>query len=325
MPAPRLVLVGEEVEPEHRAQELVLDRLVVPVGRLVEHVVDVVGVAQANTVRRAEPQATMSLPSMPRTMRPVDRQPVASTSRDTQPELGVLGRVVPAVVTRTPPGPRGGARSSRSPATRATARRARRCASDVEAGVLAEAAHARGRREAHRRQAQQRARDVVGGVGRDDHEVAAGREHAVELGERRRLVEEVERLGRDDGVVERTAGERQVGAAGVPADAGRASARLREHPVGGIAAVQLVRPELALDPLGQDAGPAADVEHATGAEPAQLAHHQVVVRAVDDALEQLGVVARGDPVEARATAVVRLRLRPRRGRRRTRPRRGRAR
>ena len=42
---PRLRLVGEEVQPQHAAQELVFDRLVVGVRAVVEHVVHVVRVA----------------------------------------------------------------------------------------------------------------------------------------------------------------------------------------------------------------------------------------------------------------------------------------
>jgi hypothetical protein len=55
VPAPRLPLVGKQVQPEDRAQELVLERLAVAVGAVVEHVVDVVGVPDGE---RAAPAGT---------------------------------------------------------------------------------------------------------------------------------------------------------------------------------------------------------------------------------------------------------------------------
>ncbi len=57
VPSPGGVLVGEDGEPERRAQELVLDRLVVLRGALVEHVVDVVRVRDRDAHAGADPPA----------------------------------------------------------------------------------------------------------------------------------------------------------------------------------------------------------------------------------------------------------------------------
>jgi len=46
VPSPGLVLIGEQAAPDDRPQHLVLDRLVVAIDRVVEHVLHVVRVLE---------------------------------------------------------------------------------------------------------------------------------------------------------------------------------------------------------------------------------------------------------------------------------------
>ena len=92
--APRLALVGEQVEPEHRAQQLVLDRLVVPVGaRRAARGRRSRGWSGGRRRRRPIRTVAMSLPSMPWTIAPSTCRPLVSMSQatGTPPSDGAAG------------------------------------------------------------------------------------------------------------------------------------------------------------------------------------------------------------------------------------------